>query len=103
MTETAAAVGVAAAVDAAAEAAMEARFVQAWLEQKCEMPCFLDSDDLRDLTQLTQHVRMCDTLVLVQTKSVLTRPYCLIELLTAITARVPIIGLAVAGGAHGYD
>ena len=82
---------------------MEARFIQEKLESTLERLVFLDSDDLKDLTHLTQHVRDADALVLVQTKSVLSRPYCLLELLTAVKAGVPIIGVAVTGGAHAYD
>lgn len=88
---------------AKAEAAMEARFVQAWLEQKLEASIFLDSDDLRDLTQLTQHVRDSDVLVLIQSQNVLTRPYCLLELLTAIKEGVPIIGLCLGGVTAHYN
>ena len=45
---------------------------------------FLDSDDLKDLKQLNKHVRNTQVLVLLQTPHVLHRPYCLLELLTAI-------------------
>ena len=38
-----------------------------------------------------------------QSKSVLSRPYVLLELLTALKADVPIICLAVAGGTHSHD
>ena len=37
---------------------------------------FLDSDDLKDLSQLQQHVRHSDVFVLLQTKHVLERPWC---------------------------
>jgi AhpD family alkylhydroperoxidase len=80
-----------------AEAAMEARFVQTWLQEKLGAPVFLDSDDLRDLTKLTQHVRDSAVLVLIQSKQVLTRPYCILELLTAIKYGVPIVGLCLTG------
>ena len=43
--------------------------MQAWLEQHCEMPAFLDSDDLKDLTQLTQHVCESECLVLIQVRA----------------------------------
>lgn len=41
---------------------------------------FLDSDDLSDLRNLLQHVMQTKVLVLLQTKSVLTRPWVIIEL-----------------------
>ena len=71
-----------------AEAAMEARFVQSEIETISGRCCFLDSDDLKDLSQLTKHVRDSEVLVLVQTKSVRTRPWVLIELVTAVRAHV---------------
>ena len=49
-------------------------------------PCFLDSDDLRDLRELRQNVRDSSVLVLIQSTNVLKRPFCLVELLTAIEA-----------------
>ena len=56
---------------------------------------FLDSDDLSDLRNLLQHVMQTKVLVLLQTKSVLTRPWVIIELFTAITHDVPIVSLNV--------
>ena len=63
----------------------------------------MDSDDLRDLTQLTRHVRESAVLVLVQSKNVLSRPYCLLELLIAIKYQVPIVGLCLTGVAAQYN
>ena len=42
------------------ESAMEARYVQNELEQKLGRQVFLDSDDLRDLRQLQEHVRQSE-------------------------------------------
>jgi hypothetical protein len=81
-----------------AEAAMEARFLQTELESlhKNDM-VFLDSDDLRDLGKLREHVQQSRCLVLVQTRKVLTRPYCILELLTAIESQIPIVCVTVGG------
>ena len=57
---------------------------------------FLDSDDLQDLRLLLEHVRSSDVLVLLQTRSVLERPWVILELYTAITHGVPIVALNVA-------
>ena len=114
------------------EAAMEARFLQIELEalhaedeevkiartQQCThwllihfMLClrvsclqlvFLDSDDLRDLSKLVQHVKDSRCLILVQTRKVLSRPYCILEVLTAIQNRVPIVTVTV-GGKQAHD
>ena len=55
------------------------------------------------LSRLKQEVRESECLLLLQTKSVLTRPWCLVELLCAIEAGVPIVGVSILSGAHAYD
>ena len=80
-----------------AEAAMEARFLQIELERETEEMVFLDSDDLRNLKSLVQHVKASRALLLLQTRKVLTRPYCVIEILTAIEEGIPIVGINVTG------
>ena len=62
---------------------------------------FLDSDDLRDLSKLRGHVRNSNVVCIVQSKEVLQRPYCLLELYTAIESQIPIIAVSIAG--KGYD
>ena len=62
---------------------------------------FLDSDNVMHLGQLVEQVRLADTLVLLQTKDVLTRPWCLVELYAAVRAGVPIVAVSVTG--KGYD
>ena len=86
---------------AKSEASMEARFVQRDLNKILGKQCFLDSDDLRDLSKLTEYVVNSDALVLVQSKGVLARPYCLIELLTALKHNVPIVGLSLSARSSG--
>ena len=88
-----------------AEAAMEARFLQIELESQTGEHVFLDSDDLRNLDKLVDHVKAARVLILVQAKSVLTRPYCLLELLTAIDHGVPSVGVSVVGrhASAGFD
>jgi len=85
------------------EAATEARWLQEQLEPKLDGRAFLDSDDLNDLSKLTQHVRDSKCLLLLQTRSVLTRPWCLLELKTAIDEGVPIVGVSIVSGASPYD
>ena len=69
------------------EAAQEARYIKD----------FLDSDDLADLRQLCDIVMECDVLILFLTRDLMTRPWCIIELYTAITNDVPIVALKVCG------
>jgi hypothetical protein len=57
------------------EAATEARMLQQVLTDDLQCPVFIDSDDLKDLNRLQQHVRESDVLVLLLTTSFLTRPW----------------------------
>ena len=90
---------------AKADASMEARYLQTELEKRTRRRVFLDSDDLRDLSQLTAHVLDSDVIIVVQSANVLSRPYCLLELYTAITQGVPVVGVSLASGsaAHSYS
>lgn len=63
---------------------------------------FLDSDDLRDLTKLVQHVKDSRCIILLQTRKVMTRPYCILEVLTALENSVPIVTVTVTGK-HSHD
>merc|ERR1712185_556639 len=85
------------------EAATEARWLQEHLEREISQRVFLDSDDLTDLSRLKDHVLESKCIALLQTRSVLSRPWCLVELLTAIDARVPIIGISITSGTAPYD
>ena len=133
------------------EAATEARWLKAELEALLDKRCFLDSDDLSDLSRLKGHVRESDCVLLLQTRSgpqgaaqtpnrpspapcsssltrpapchtfgphllthpapypeiaalaVLTRPWCIVELLTAIESDVPIVGVSIKSGQAPYD
>lgn len=85
-----------------AEAAMEARYIHEALEGRIG-PTFIDSDDLVNLTQLTQNVRDSGVLVLVQSKGVLERPWCILEIMTAIEHGIPIIGISLTSGPFAYD
>ena len=59
--------------------------------------CFLDSDDLRDLRQLLVSVRNSDVLVILQSADILSRPWCILEMVAAIDAWVPIVAINVQG------
>ena len=54
---------------------------------------FIDVEDLPiiDLESLIKAVRSTDVLVLLLTKDVMTRPWCLVEIYTALTHGVPIV------------
>jgi hypothetical protein len=79
------------------EAAGDARHLKDKLFGMLNAPVFLDSDDLLDLRELLKIVARSDVLVLLQTTNVLTRPWCLLEIYTAICNHVPIVAVAVEG------
>jgi hypothetical protein len=80
-----------------AEAATEARHLKDKLTTMLSSPVFLDSDDLADLRNLLDAVAQSDVLVLLQTTNLLTRPWCLLEIYTALRNDVPIVTVAVKG------
>jgi hypothetical protein len=80
------------------ECGTEARLVQGLLQPMLESDnnhVFLDSDELQDLRHLLDHVKASRVVVLLQSKSVLTRPWVILEIYTAITHGVPIVALNV--------
>ena len=64
---------------------------------------FLDSDNLADLHELRQHVAHSDVIIALQTPNLLTRPFCLVELVTAIDLAKPILGLRIEGPKATYN
>eukprot|EP01043_Picozoa_sp_COSAG02_P028160 COSAG02_NODE_1694_length_11277_cov_36.084855_8_plen_1845_part_00 len=66
-----------------------------------ESQVFLDSNNLRNLRQLEEHVVDSEVLILLLTKKVLSRPMCLLELYTAAQHKVPIIVLRCEGPGGG--
>ena len=85
------------------EAASDARYMKEVLERILKQPVFLDSDDLKDLRALVDEgVCRSDVVILLQTKGVLTRPWCLVELYAAVRAGIPIVAVNVSG-AFPYD
>ena len=67
------------------------------LQGLIQKECFLDSDDLRDLRELLVSVRDSDVLVILQSSDILLRPWCLLEMVAAIDAGVPIVAINVQG------
>ena len=75
----------------------------------CVFVCFIHTthaprrtDDLSDLKLLLDHVKDSEVLVLLQTKGVLSRPWVILELYTALTNQVPVVALNVMN-ASAYD
>ena len=60
------------------------------------------TDNLQDLRLLLQHVEDSETLVILQSRKVLTRPWVILELYTALTHDVPIVALNIQNS-YRYD
>jgi len=85
------------------EGGPHARLLHMRLEEAIKGRVFLDATaNVLSIEQIvTQGVAKSEAIVFVQTKNVLTRPWCLLELYEAIRLGVPIIPIHVADG--GYD
>jgi len=64
---------------------------------------FLDSEDLQDLRTLKKAVEGTLVLFVILTKDVFTRPWCLVEIYTAIQNNIPILSVAVEGQGNAFD
>eukprot|EP00966_Prymnesium_polylepis_P060041 1392681-Prymnesium_polylepis.1 len=73
------------------EAASEARYMHDMLRRMLQAPVFLDSSALNDLRELHAEVTRSDCLLLLATKGVLTRPWCLLELLQTAQKGIPVV------------
>jgi hypothetical protein len=60
------------------------------------------ADDLHDLRLLLDHVKRSKSLILLQSKKVLERPWVIMELYTAIRNAVPIVALTIQNS-YRYD
>ena len=80
------------------QAGMEARYLRDLLQKMLRQQIYLDSQNLLNLNDLfVRGIARSDTLVLLATKDVFMRPYCLLELWCAQRVGVPIVVLEVAG------
>lgn len=85
-----------------AEAASDARYMHDMLRKMLRAPVFIDSVNLNDLRSLiTECVHKSDTLVLLATKGVLSRHWCLLELLETARKGIPAFIVKLANG--GFD
>ncbi|KAL1498936.1 hypothetical protein AB1Y20_013457 [Prymnesium parvum] len=74
------------------EAASDARYMHDMLRKMLQAPVFLDSSSLSDLRDLiTEGVHKSDTLVLLVTRGVFSRPWCLLELLETARRGIPVV------------
>ena len=80
------------------EAGADARYLEMVLEASLGANVFVDSNDLADLSRLFSHgVLRSEVIVLLSSRSVLLRPWCLLELFEARKAGIPVLTLALHG------
>jgi CRP-like cAMP-binding protein len=68
-----------------------------------ESPIFLDSEDLESTDDILARVRSSSNLVLLLTNGVLTRPWCLIEIATAVRHGVEVIPVEVSKPGNQFE
>jgi len=68
-----------------------------------QVPVFLDTEDLTDLQVLQQHVRMSHNIALLLTKDVLTRPWVIVEIVTAVQEGVRVIPVKLEKGNREFE
>jgi len=86
------------------EAASDARYIHDMLRKMLQVPVFLDSSALKDLRNLiNEGVNNSDSLVLLATKSVLTRPWCLLELLETKRNGIPVVIVQMANSGFTFE
>jgi len=74
------------------EAASDARYMHDMLRKMLLCPVFLDSSSLSDLRDLiAEGLHKSDVVVLLASNGVLTRPWCLIELLETVRRNIPVV------------
>jgi len=82
--------------EAGTEAAlMRHALKEAFGEVDLETPVFVDSEDLTDLEKLLRHVRNSHVLVVLLTPGLLTRPWCVLEIVTAFDNDVQIVPVEI--------
>jgi hypothetical protein len=86
------------------EAGCHARLLQLKLIEKLERPVYLDATDADDITRIiSEGVAHCECLLLLQTKGILHRPFCLLEILEAVRLGIPIVPIAIEGCGYDFD
>eukprot|EP00964_Phaeocystis_antarctica_P005526 scaffold3021_cov73-Phaeocystis_antarctica.AAC.1 len=81
------------------EAGSDARYLSDLIKRMTGCAAYLDSNDLVDLrTLFNEGVHRSDVLVILATKGVLTRPWCLMEMWEAAVNQIPIVLFPVVGG-----
>ena len=65
---------------------------------------YLDATDADDITRIiSEGVAHCECLLLLQTKGILNRPFCLLEILEAVRLGIPIVPVVIEGCGYDFD
>jgi len=87
-----------------AEGGSDARFLHRELERALGRRCFFDGRDATDLTSiLVEGLARSRSLLLLQTKSVLLRPWVLCECYVALRLNLPIVTVRVRDRGYDFD
>eukprot|EP00966_Prymnesium_polylepis_P027704 640558-Prymnesium_polylepis.1 len=89
-----------------AEAGSDARFLQGRLHELLGRPAFTDADATANEDEhgiLVNGVKCSEALVLLQTASVLTSPWVLLEICVAVKNNIPLVPVLVTGRGYDYD
>jgi len=86
------------------EAGAEARYLKDSLDVMLGCPAYLDSSTLADLRELFRSgVGRSEVLLLLLSKGVLARPWCLLEIREAVCLQKPIVLLELKGPSHSFN
>jgi len=86
------------------EAGAEARYLKDALDKMLGCPAYLDSSTLADLRELFDGgVAVSEVLVLMLSKGLLTRPWCLLEIREAVRLQKPIVLLHLKGPGQSFS
>ena len=86
------------------EAGCHARLLQLKLIEVLGQPVYLDATDADDISRIVEEgVAHCECLLLLQTKGILNRPFCLLEILEAVRLGIPIVPVVIEGCGYDFD
>ena len=86
------------------EAGSDARYLKDLLQKMLGSLVFLDSNELSDLRHLfSDGVHKSDCVVLLGTRGVLTRPWCLLELWESVRMKVPVVVMQLERAGYTMD
>ena len=81
-----------------------ARLLQLKLIEVLGQPVYLAATDADDISRIVEEgVAHCECLLLLQTRGILHRPFCLLEILEAVRLGIPIVPIVIEGCGYDFD